>query len=150
MDTARRPTAPLEGVGAVSPVPEVPGAAQTGIGHDIGTPSRASRWDSVSGRDTIVEWEIELDRLELDVLRAEHALASGTPVRTDTWQPRHDLGPLPAPVVPRARDLLARQVECLAEMARQLGRTAQQQVLTTAVSRATERVATPVYVDLPL
>jgi hypothetical protein len=69
-------------------------------------------------QDATMSWNIELDRLELDVMRAERALPQGDPVRTDSWNPPAVIGPIPPALVERALGLLARQEACLEEMDR--------------------------------
>ncbi|MCW2814662.1 MAG: hypothetical protein JWN84_2117 [Nocardioides sp.] len=99
-------------------------------------------------QDATMSWNIELDRLELDVMRAERALPQGDPVRTDSWNPPAVIGPIPPALVERALGLLARQEACLEEMDRRLGGAARQQAMAAAVSRATgSHHSPPVYVD---
>ncbi len=99
-------------------------------------------------QDATMSWNIELDRLELDVMRAERALPQGDPVRTDSWYPPAVIGPVPPALVERALALLARQEACLQEMDRRLGGAARQAAMAAAISRATvDHHASPVYVD---
>lgn len=102
------------------------------------------------GRDLTLAWTIELDRLELDVIRAERALPAGGLIRTDEWQPPTSIGPIPASLVERAQDLLVRQTTCLEAMVDRLGGAARQVAVTTAISKATTRDGVPVYVDVPI
>lgn len=99
-------------------------------------------------RDLAMLWDIELDRLELDVMRAERALEQDEPVRTDSWIVPALPGPPPPELVDRARDLLARQDTCLDQMEQLLGRAARQHAMAVALSRATvPDQCVPVYVD---
>jgi hypothetical protein len=102
-------------------------------------------------------WDAALTDLELDVHRAEallravHAgaeLPSSQDVLRDRWDPPRGLGPLPWPLVERARAVLARQQQ-----------VAQQLVEATHVNRRHARaanalrdrsVSTPVYLDVAL
>ena len=103
------------------------------------------------------EWEQALQSLELDVaaaegllhaLHAQHDLPDGAEVMRSRWQPPGTLGPIPRPLVERARTLLRRQHQ-----------VAEQLVLATrtnrrharAAHRLSETTATaPVYVDVAL
>lgn len=100
--------------------------------------------------DLTLAWTIELDRLELDVIRAERTVPAGRPIRTDDWRPPSSIGPIPPGLVARASDLRERQERCLAQMAERLGGAARQHALTVAVSRATVDDGVPVYLDVPL
>ncbi|WP_148615838.1 hypothetical protein [Nocardioides rubriscoriae] len=102
------------------------------------------------GRDLTLAWAVELDRLELDVMRAERALPTGDPIRTDSWDAPTSIGPIPSVLVDRARDLLERQAVCLEAMAERLGGAARQHAMAVAVTNATGRGGVPVYVDVPL
>ncbi len=104
------------------------------------------------------EWELALESLELDVtaaedlLRALHAqtdLPDGAEVMRSRWTPPPGtLGPIPRPLVERARTLLQRQHE-----------VAERLVVAARSNRAHARVANqvtetgsaaPVYVDVAL
>lgn len=99
-------------------------------------------------RDLAMLWEIELDRLELDVMRVERALRQDDAVRTDVWSVPTLPGPLPAELVDRALQLAARQDACLDEMEQRLGRAARQHAMAVAISRATvPDQCVPIYVD---
>ncbi|MBX9246632.1 hypothetical protein ICW40_17720 [Actinotalea ferrariae] len=97
-----------------------------------------------------VAWEAALSELELDVAAAEAMLSldhiADAPPR-DPWAPPTALGPLPAPLVDRARTLLDRQIEVgrrlaeAAELSRRHSRAAQ------ALRQAAPSV--PVYLDTP-
>ena len=100
------------------------------------------RWDAA--------WESALAALEIDVAAAEAMLSldhiADAPPR-DPWAPPAGLGPLPAPLVDRARTLLDRQIEVgrrlaeAAELSRRHSRAAQ------ALRQAPPSV--PVYLDTP-
>ncbi len=71
-------------------------------------------------------WEIALDRVELDVIRAERALtgSEGT-ARVDAWHIPDDYGPIPGALRPRAENLVARQQQVIRGLAERMAVTAQ-------------------------
>lgn len=94
-------------------------------------------------------WETELDRLELDVIRAERLLKGLANLPTDPWDPPQIPGQMPADLAARAQELLDRQ-ECakvklsvaLSDAQRQIG-------YADRVSEVSGRAhAAPVYLDL--
>jgi len=97
-------------------------------------------------------WSDALGELELSIEQAESQLASirahgaGAPlVHLLPWQPRHGLGPLPAPLRARAQALLDRQLDTarrVAEAANLSRRQAQ-----AAEGMRTRPPALPVYLD---
>lgn len=93
-------------------------------------------------------WQVSLDRIELDVIRAERSLATGALLVTDVWDVPDDHGPMPEELRPRAEALLERQRAVLEQIATTLGTTLRQQALVEAVGRTsvTGR-GRPVYVD---
>jgi hypothetical protein len=96
-------------------------------------------------------WQVALDRIELDVIRAERALATGRglPQEPDEWRVPDDYGPIPVALRVRAQELLGRQRDALQGMAAQLGVNAQHQSLVRDVERVTTRSGDgPVYVDV--
>jgi hypothetical protein len=97
-------------------------------------------------------WEAALDRIELDVIRTERALASpDAVVRTDEWTVPDDYGPIPVALRPRAEELLARQQELLARLGERLGATAQHRALVEDVDALSGRSSTQaVYVDVAM
>ena len=109
-------------------------------------------WTRGSALDTRYQaWEVALDRVELDVIRAERALSTGLGLaqEPDAWVVPDDYGPIPVALRPRAEEILARQQEALRGMAAQLGVTAQHQSLVRDVERVSTRGDDgPVYVDV--
>ncbi len=94
-------------------------------------------------------WQLELDRLELDVMRAERAFATDGLLRTDGWQVPGLAGPMPEDLHERARELLVRQESLLAGLAERLGATGRQQAVADHVDRASTRDRSrPVYFDI--
>ena len=93
-------------------------------------------------------WQVTLDRIELDVIRAERALESGAQLRTDEWDVPSDHGPVPASLRPRAEEILGRQHVVLKRLAEQLGQTYRHQAVVERVGRTSPATHVPVYVDV--
>lgn len=93
-------------------------------------------------------WQVTLDRIELDVIRAELALAHGTDLRVDQWDVPGPQGPVPTALQARAHEILARQEAVLEQLADRLGDTSRQQAVVDRVDRASGRRHVPAYVDV--
>lgn len=94
-------------------------------------------------------WQLELDRLELDVMRAERAIATDGLLRTDGWELPGLAGPVPDDLRERAQEILARQQALLADLAQRLGATHRQQAVADNVGRVSTRDRSrPVYLDV--
>lgn len=94
-------------------------------------------------------WQVELDRLELDVIRAERAVATEGSLRTETWAVPSIPGPVPEDLRERAADILGRQRALLTCLAERLGATYRQQEIADHVGRVSTRDRSrPVYVDI--
>jgi hypothetical protein len=100
----------------------------------------------------LVAWSEALDELELDLagaeaqLRTAHLAGVDEVAQAATWQPRTDLGPLPAALEVRARALLERQLDTARRTAEAITRSRRQVAATRALQgRPVEAVA--VYVD---
>jgi len=95
-------------------------------------------------------WETALDRIELDLIRAERSVDSPALLgELTTWHQPDDYGPIPSSLRPRAEDILARQREVLRVLGGRLGRTAQRQaVVDDVTSVSTGSPAGAVYVDV--
>ena len=93
-------------------------------------------------------WQLELDRLELDVMRAERALATDGLVKTDHWEQPCVPGPLPLDLRERATEIHARQQELLATLMERLCVNQRHQAVTESVSRVSTRNQLPVYLDI--
>jgi hypothetical protein len=94
-------------------------------------------------------WEIELDRLELDVIRAERLLKGLDAMPTEPWDPPVIPGQMPLDLAGRAQELLDRQERVTTDLGQALA-AAQKQV---AYAERTQRLAgrdpaVPVYLDL--
>ena len=95
-------------------------------------------------------WAAALDELEMDVAETESMLADArrlneTP-EANPWQPPQDLGALPLELVPRADEILTRQLRAAEEIARRITSTRQQQSMTSRIETG-ERVKRPLYLD---
>lgn len=94
-------------------------------------------------------WQVNLDRIELDVMRAERNLERGMLLQTDPWDVPADYGPLPEELRERAEGILARQRAIIQRIAETLGYTLKQQALVEAVGRTSVAGrGYPIYVDV--
>jgi hypothetical protein len=94
-------------------------------------------------------WESELDRLELDVLRAERLLKGLDAMPIEPWNPPPVPGQMPADLALRAQDLLDRQERATADLRDALTAAQQQIAYADRVTDATgPGPADPVYLDL--
>ena len=93
-------------------------------------------------------WETALDRLELDVLRAEQLTARQATFDLEPWDEPHLDGPIPDDLVERALALRARQQEVRTALVNALGALSRQHAFADRVDRATARAAQAVYVDV--
>lgn len=110
----------------------------------------------MSQRSFRAVWEAELDRLELDVVHVERLLAGtdspSSAVRAasaEPWSPPAVPGPMPADLLPRARDILERQTRAEGALREALSSAQKQLAYGSRVTDATAPArAKPVYVDL--
>ena len=93
-------------------------------------------------------WETALDRLELDVLKAERMLEVASAEPLESWDEPQLAGPIPADLVERALALRARQEQVMAALTASLGDVRRQHEFAERVDRATGRADRPVYLDL--
>jgi len=93
-------------------------------------------------------WETALDRLELDVLRAERAIAGASHLGLEPWDEPLVDGPMPPDLVDRALDLRARQQAVQRQLVQALQTLSRQSAFTDRVDRATARSTRPVYLDV--
>ncbi len=95
-------------------------------------------------------WVMVLDRIELDVIRAERAFERGgdfTPV--EEWHVPVTYGPIPVPLRRRAEDILRRQRRVLALLSDRLTTTLQQRAIVNDVVQLSSRASElAVYVDV--
>lgn len=95
-----------------------------------------------------LHWETTLDRLELDVLLSERSLADSLAPDLEPWDEPRLSGPMPADLVERARDILARQRAVRDRMAENVLTLRRHHDFASRVDRATARDPRPVYLDL--
>ncbi|MGZ4445122.1 MAG: hypothetical protein ACXVWZ_00615 [Nocardioides sp.] len=95
-----------------------------------------------------LHWETALDRLELDVMRAERMLDDATITGIESWDEPQLAGPIPPDLVERALEILERQERVQRVLAERLGELRAQHEFAERVDRATGRVRRPVYVDV--
>lgn len=95
-------------------------------------------------------WTAALDELELDVVATEALLIDARRL-TETmpaqlWKPPAELGALPIELLPRADEILTRQLAAAQEVARRLTAT-RAQITMGAKIETGEAVKRPVYLD---
>ncbi|HCB04003.1 MAG TPA: hypothetical protein PLZ93_13670 [Nocardioides sp.] len=95
-------------------------------------------------------WQVALDRIELDLIRAERALDTGTGLaRLDEWEVPDYYGPIPVSLRPRAEEILARQRQTVRRLSEQLGVNAQHQAFVGGASTHSAPTAdVAIYVDV--
>lgn len=93
-----------------------------------------------------VAWERALDELEAFTYLAEAQLGTMQPLQADPWS-APELGPLPADLAERARELLARQQRVLERLPSAMASIRQQRTVTERFARASQRSVGSVYVD---
>ena len=91
-------------------------------------------------------WERALDELEAFTYLAEAQLHTVQPLDADPWS-APDLGPIPAELADRARELLAHQQRVLDRLPSALERIRQQRSVSERFGQATSRPHSSVYVD---
>jgi hypothetical protein len=95
-------------------------------------------------------WETSLDRLELDLMRAERLLADPTAVSLESWDEPDLVGPMPDDLLERALELRARQDSLMALLAARLGAVRREHAFADRVDRATAgtRPSRPAFLDV--
>ncbi|MDP2773622.1 MAG: hypothetical protein Q8O61_08700 [Nocardioides sp.] len=94
-------------------------------------------------------WQVELDRLELDVILAERAMATGKELRTEPWVAPCLPGPVPEDLRERAVEILGRQQALVTGLTERTVATYRQQDFADHVGRVSARDRSrPVYVDI--
>lgn len=93
-------------------------------------------------------WQVDLDRIELDVLRAERALENGAELRTDPWDMPSNHGRIPAELRERAESILARQLAVMERIAERLGVTLRHQTVLDRVGLGSSLSNVPIYLDV--
>lgn len=92
-------------------------------------------------------WERALDALEAQILVAWQLATGRSSAVLVPWSAPTDLGPMPAELVARARELREQQQALLADLPEAIARTRRQLSLTKRVSDATTSARRPVYID---
>jgi hypothetical protein len=92
-----------------------------------------------------LEWEVELDRLDLEVIRIERLLKAMQPMDAENWVAPSPSAPMPAHLLPRAVAIHQRQAAVLAQVTRALRSTTQHRVYVESVSDP--RDAAPRYIN---
>lgn len=103
----------------------------------------------ISGHDEdLATWERILDGLEADLARSESALTAAPEVPDDSWTPPEGAPAMPAALLPRARDLLARQEALQAPLAAALHEILEQRRAATPRAGATHAPVRAAYLDI--
>lgn len=95
-----------------------------------------------------LHWETVLDRLELDLLQSERKLANPDAPDPEPWSAPTMPGPIPADLVDRARDILARQQEVRDKLAVAALSLRRHEDFAAKVDRAVTPTGRPVYLDI--
>ena len=98
-----------------------------------------------------LNWETALDRLELDLMRAERTLTQPDAAEIESWDEPELEGPLPDDLLDRALELRARQESLQAAIAARLGAIRREHAFAARVDRATGRTVRaehPAYLDV--
>jgi hypothetical protein len=93
-------------------------------------------------------WATTLDRLELDVMRAERMLVDPSRPAPEPWDDPLLTGPIPADLLERAIALRERQRAVEAALASRLGAVSRQHDFANRVDRATRAAGPAVYLDV--
>lgn len=97
---------------------------------------------------TTVSWESVLDGLEAAVIVGEQTVLTGATLTDLTpWEPPADLGPIPAELRDRARELAERQQSVLADLPAAMAKVQRQLDLTHRITEATAERRPAVYID---
>jgi hypothetical protein len=96
--------------------------------------------------DAALAWEVELDRLELDVMQVERLIKAMKPLETSAWTVPALQSPLPEHLLPRALEIHERQGEALKQILRALHLAQRQRRYVDRV--ATEEQPVPRYLDI--
>ena len=97
-------------------------------------------------RDVTLEWEVELDRLDLEVIRIERLLTAMKPMDAENWVAPSPSAPMPIHLLPRALEIHQRQTAVLDKVMRALRTTSQHRVYVESLNDP--RDETPRYLDV--
>lgn len=98
--------------------------------------------------DARLAWEVELDRLELDIIRAERLVQAMDQFDEQAWAMPDLATPMPDDLLPRALEIQQRQLKVVGHLVQALNRSGRQQSFASQVSAATRDVTGPAYIDL--
>ena len=84
--------------------------------------------------DLVLEWEVELDRLDLEVIRIEKLLTAMKPMDAENWVAPSPSAPMPVHLLPRAIEIHRRQTAVLDKVLRSLRTTSQHRVYVESLS----------------
>lgn len=101
----------------------------------------------MTGVDWHIAWVEALDRLDLDVERAEVMLRANDPEPMPVWQPPVMHMSLPEDLLPRARLILERQLAVTNDLTRAIATSRRQRELTSRLSNNLP-ADIPVYLDV--
>lgn len=96
--------------------------------------------------DSDLAWEVELDRLDLEILRVERLIKAMKPMEAEDWAAPPLSGAMPAHLLPRAVDIHERQAKALTQILRAMRGTERQRRF--ADKQATGDDLVPRYVDI--
>lgn len=95
--------------------------------------------------DDLLAWEVQLDRLDLEILRVERLVKALAPLQEPDWVAPEAMGTMPLELLPRALEIQERQRSAEAALARALRQTGHEVSLT---HRLAPTEAVPRFVDL--
>jgi hypothetical protein len=96
--------------------------------------------------DDSLAWEIELDRLELDIVHVERLIQAMKPLERSDWVAPALSTPLPQHLVARATDIHERQRKALTKILRSLTQAQRHQRYVDRTSA--EEPSVPLYLDI--
>jgi hypothetical protein len=96
--------------------------------------------------DISLAWEVELDRLELEIHRVERLITAIKPLEAADWVAPSLTAPLPEHLLARAVDIHERQTRALNQILRALTRAQRQRRYVDRA--ATDEQHVPRYVDI--
>ena len=95
--------------------------------------------------DHLLAWEVQLDRLDLEILRVERLIKAMAPLQEPDWVAPEAMGTMPAELLPRAREIQERQRAAELALAKALRHTGHEMTLTQRLAPAR---ALPRFVDV--
>lgn len=96
--------------------------------------------------DSDLAWEVELDRLDLEILRVERLIKAMKPLESEDWVAPPLSGPMPERLLPRAVEIHERQAKALVQILRAMRGTERQRRF--ADKQVTSDELVPRYVDI--